>query len=339
MIDIRVSNSKDKTFRRCEKRYEYKYVLGLSRKKRERNLELGSWMHELLQTYYDGEDWELVHKRLTKEFYNMFEEEREDLGDLPTDCLRLMRNYLRHYPDDFSRYRVIDSEMDEIIELPNGVKLQIIVDLIVEDTVTGLIWPWDHKNRKNFGSTEDMLLDPQLTYYFTGLEMMGYKPLGGAVYNELCTKLPTVPVPLKKGGLSKAQKVINGTDVRTYMQAIKRHGLDIEDYRDTLRRISRAQQGKFFNRVFLPKDKPMTKRMLKELSWTAEDMVRKERTGRFTRTFIAKQCSWDCDYKDLCITDLHGGDIEPMIRAGFETREQRKKREMRERRRREKLRA
>jgi hypothetical protein len=34
----------------------------------------------------------------------------------------------------------------------------------------------------------------------------------------------------------------------------------------------------------------------------------------------------------MCIASLHGADIEPMIKRGFETRDQRKKREARERR-------
>src|SRR5947209_8165563 len=99
-MTIRVSNSKLNTFRRCPNKYRYKYVLKLTPKKRSVQLERGTWMHDLLMTHADGEDWRERHIELTKEFENLWEEEREDLGDMPNDCGRLMRAYLRTYKDD-----------------------------------------------------------------------------------------------------------------------------------------------------------------------------------------------------------------------------------------------
>jgi hypothetical protein len=175
-------------------------------------------MHSLLEAYYQGKSWKAEHKRLSRIFYNLFEEQREDLGDLPGECLRMMRSYLRHYPDDLSMYTVVDAEVDEIVTLPNGLKFQLIIDLVVEDQ-RGRLWLWDHKFRKNFGSTEGMALDPQLTRYYWGAEKLGYTDLAGIVYNEMGTKPPTVPKLLKAGGLSKRRNI--STDVYTYMDTIR----------------------------------------------------------------------------------------------------------------------
>jgi hypothetical protein len=316
MVAMRLSNSKEKTWRRCPKKYEFKYVYKLRTKQRSVQLERGSWIHDLLMHHYDGEDWEAQHKVLTKEFYNLFEEEREDLGDLPEECWRIMKSYLRTYKDEDAQYRVVDSELDEIIELPNGLLFQIIVDLILEDKRTGNLIAWDHKTRKNFSDTDSMLLDPQLTRYFWGLQHMGYRPLVGVGYNEIRTKPPTVPRTLKTGGLSRATNI--DTDVYTYGSAIKAAGLDPSDYQEILQHIARNQRGRFFRRTILPKDPPMVRAMMQELVYSAREIDRAERKQEFPRTFIATDCKWSCEFRDICIAQLHGSDIDSMIQANFE---------------------
>lgn len=315
---IRVSNSKLKTWRRCPKKYDYKYMQGLRPKQKYVQLERGSWIHSLLEAHYNGEDWRLTHADLTRDFYNLFEEMREPLGDLPTECARIMTAYLRRYAKEDSRLVTVDTELDEIITLPNGLELQIIVDWIVEDTETGLLWAWDHKTRKNFAHYDDMSLDPQLSLYYYGLEQMGYTPMGGVGYNELRTKPPRVPPLLKDGTLSVAKI---DTDVRTYREAIRANGLDEADYREMLLKLIRRERtDPFFRRTKLPKDPPVLKQMVKETTQTAQEIMAAEKRSRFPRTFIPNSCKWDCEFRDVCIVELHGGDAEPMKKMNFERR-------------------
>jgi hypothetical protein len=267
--------------------------------------------------HYTGGDWEAKHVEMSKEFYKLFEELREELGDLPAECLRIMRSYLRYWKEEDAHIRVVDAEVDEIVTLPNGLEMRIIVDLIVEEVRTGLLWPWDHKTRKNFERGDNMLIDPQLTNYYKGLQLLGFDNLGGVMYNEIRTKAPTVPQVLKTGGLSKAKSI--DTDVRTYYKAIRDAGFDPTDYRDILRHIARNEPERFFKRTRLPKDPPMLRAMYREAQWSAADMKKAEATGRFVRTFN-KQCAWDCDFKSLCIAQLQGGDLKSMIRHGFRNR-------------------
>jgi hypothetical protein len=124
---LRVSHSRIKTWNRCHKQYEYKYVQKLRPKAKNRNLEMGSWIHDLLMHYRDGEDWRGRHDQLSNEFYSYFEEERELLGDLPTDCLRIMRSYIRQYGiSDKNHYRVIDSELNEVVTRPHPTRSSVL---------------------------------------------------------------------------------------------------------------------------------------------------------------------------------------------------------------------
>lgn len=316
------SNSRLNKWRRCPNAYRYRYLEGWEPRQKSVQLERGSWLHLLLQAHYNREEWREVHARLVKEFYTLFEEEREDLGDMPGDCLRIMRAYLRHYRDDFERYNVVDTELDETVTLPNGMRMRIIVDLILEDKHNGLLFAWDHKSRAKFEEGENMILDPQLTRYYRGLEIMGYVPLGGVGYNELRTKPPSVPAVLVKGGLSKRKDI--DTDVYTYMREIRRHGLDPRDYADILRIIATRQHQRFFKRTILPKDPPMIRTMMRETVDTVNEIKDAHRKNRFPRSFD-KSCKWSCEYKDICITELQGANPAPLVKMNFTTREQRER--------------
>ena len=59
---ITFNQSRIKTFNRCPKSYEYKYVQLLQSKQRARPLYTGSWIHKALETYYAQSDWKIDRK-------------------------------------------------------------------------------------------------------------------------------------------------------------------------------------------------------------------------------------------------------------------------------------
>lgn len=315
---MRVSHSRVKTWRRCEKQFDYKYVQKLRSKSKNKNLEMGSWIHTLLMFYRDDENWFKEHKRLEHEFRNYFEEEQEQLGhDMPDQCLRLMRSYIRaHGKADKRDYTVLDTEMDEIITLPSGLEVNVIIDLIVEDRRGG-IWGWDYKTRTSFDAKDLILLDPQYSLYYGAMEIMGYKKLRGFVQDEIRKKAPTVPKTLARGGLSKAKDI--DTDVWTYMAAIREQGEDPQRYSEILAHIANNQKERFFRRTYFPKDAPVIQRVFKEAVKSAQEM--EEHTGVYTRS-VDKSCIWGCDYRDLCIVELYGGDASIMKKKQFTRKEE-----------------
>jgi hypothetical protein len=312
---MRISNSKANTYRRCPKRFEYKYVMGLRPIKKAIPLEKGSWLHALLEAYYLGQDWKAIHKELKKQFNNLFEEEREELGDIPGECLRIFRAYLRKYKqEDADRWNVIDAEVDEILTMSNGLEFHFIIDLIVEDTQLGGLWLWDHKNVTKFMDADYMLLDAQLARYFWSGEKMGYKDLRGVMFNELRTKPPAIPKVVKSGKRLEERANID-TDYDTFLKAILDNEFNPEDYEEILDRL-RSQPEKFFRRTIMPKDKSLTKRTMKDLLQTAQEIEAAEKLNRYPRT-INKGCTWDCDYKNLCITEYFGADTSSIIKSNF----------------------
>lgn len=312
---LRLSNSKVGTYRRCPKKFEFKYEMGLRSKYKALPLERGSWLHALLEAYYNGDDWRVVHKKYTQEFNKLFDEEKEDLGNLPVEVLRIFTSYLQRYAKQDSKLKVIDVELDEIITLPNGLRFQIIIDLIVEEPDGGL-WIWDHKTVGRFMPEDFMLLDAQLARYFWGAEHMGYTPLRGIMFNEINTTPPTLPKVLLNGELEKRANL--ACDVYTYYREIKRHGAPLDPHRAFLRKL-KAQEGRWFRRTHLPKDPPLVNRLMDELNMSAREIERAQRNNDFPRT-VLKECVWDCEFKTICQIDLMGGDISHEMKSKFTQR-------------------
>lgn len=296
--------------------YEFKYIHKLRPKKRAVQLERGSWIHELLMVHYDGHDWLERHLELTTEFNRLFEEEREDLGNLPAECGRIMRSYLHHYQEEDTNFRVVDSELDELIALPGGDEFNFIIDLIVEDKSDGGLWLWDHKTVKGFMPPDFMLLDAQLARYFWAAEKMGYTPLRGVMFNELITKPPTVPKLLKSGKFEERANLF--CDALTYYETVKSVGQDPRRYATTIKRLRALEGERFFRRTSLPKDKPLTKRLMQEMMMTIDEIKVAEEKNRFPRT-PDKSCQWGCDYLEPCVIELHGGDISDVAKLKYVT--------------------
>ena len=314
---MRLSNSKANTWRRCPKKFFYKYELGLRPKTKGLPLLRGDWLHQMLEYHYNDRDWRKIHRKLKKQFFTLFEEEREEYGDLPAETARIMKSYLRHWRKKDREYHTVDTELNEVITMRNGVEFNFIIDRIVEDELGGL-WLWDHKTVKSFMDADFMLLDAQLARYFWAAEQMGYVPLKGVVFNEIRTKPPVIPEVLQSGALSQRQNM--DTDYYTYARAIKRQGLDPRSYAETLHRL-RGNTDKFFRRTFMPKDRALTKRTITDLLETGEEIATAQRRIRFPRT-VNKTCTWDCEFKDVCITEYFGGDPTSLIKSKFEAKEE-----------------
>jgi hypothetical protein len=102
------------------------------------------------------------------------------------------------------------------------------------------------------------------------------------------------------------------------MAAIKKHGFDPANYADILQLIAIRQKDKFFRRTPMPKDPHLIKTLRREALMTANDMARADAKGHYPRTFD-KSCKWGCDYTDICIAQLRGGDISSMIKMNFKS--------------------
>ena len=344
------NQSRVKMFRRCQRQYSFRYdmasVLGLDSKLemvpkvKKVQLERGTWMHKLLEAQHrewagvKTKGWQKVHKKMTREFDGLFEEEKEAYGDLPGECERLMRNYLRAYRQDLDRYTVArlhdgSPAIEFVIEVPlrryglsDPFKGQ--VDLLVEDSDLGGLWIWDHKNVKNIPTDDERMMSPQNCMYVWGLRKRGYD-IRGFVYNYLRTKPPTIPHVLKRstqygaaGTISQAARM--DTDYYTYVARIKEvHG---ERWKEWAQRVYapkliqlRERQWMWYRRIAIPVEDEKVKQALGEFITSAKDIERRDL--RYPPRSYTYSCKWGCEYHELCTASFAGLDISDMVKHDF----------------------
>lgn len=346
------NQSRVKLFLRCRQAYHYRYdyptlEMGIKSgelvpKHSSLPLKKGDWMHQLLEAHWRyqsglGKGWKKRHKKLTAEFGNLFEEERERYGDLPGECERMFRGYLRQWADDDDRFRIATlSDGKPAIEFVITVPLKKWdlkgslkgrIDLMVEDLEYGKLWIRDAKWVKTIPDPDERMMSPQNIIYGWGLRELGYD-IGGFIYDYGRTKEPGLPTILKRnsqyGPAGSVSLARCDTTYDTYLKCIKQaHGDEWKRfvknrYRDKLEEL-KNRDVLWYRRERIPLDGPRMKQGFAEFIRACHAIEdRKEPI----RTYLYN-CKWNCDFHGLCVADFQGLDIEPMIRHGYVVEEER----------------
>lgn len=306
-MGIVITNSMMKSKNRCNRQWWYKFEKELVPKYSTLPLKRGSWLHELLEAKYNGTGWKKKHKELSGQFNRMFEEEREMYGDLPRITANIMKSYDYHYREEDSGLIVIDTEQVIQVDLPHGHTMEFKFDAVVEDEYG--VWLMEHKSHKTIPKADYRFLDMQTAKYVWGLNQDGrYGEVTGVIWNYIRTKEPTKPKLTKLGRLSRARI---DTDVLTYYNALVEYGLDPHEFRDVLSRLKNHQT--FFRRERVPKQTRVIETLVKETVLVADEIEKGVRPIRS----IERGCEFACSYRDICITQLYGGDAKDVIKRNY----------------------
>lgn len=314
-----VTHSMLKVVRRCPRQALYKYHDRLKPKQVSKPLKRGTWIHSLLEAKYKGNDWEAEHARLTAQFGQLFEEEQETLGDLPTELKNLMDSYVWHYKDD-ADWEVVETEYTFETEFPDGTLYRCRVDNLVE-TPYGL-YLVDHKSHAQLPDLSFRLLDAQSALYIWCARRNGV-PVKGFIWNYLKTKPPAKVKFKLDGGLYARQ---GDTDYITAVRSIRDAGKSPRDHVDMLNRLKRQryehgamQLSPFFRRDTLEKNNDMIKRVVKEAIHTTKyaNGYPFDKRDYVERVVDARGCKYMCGYMDICTTELMGGNVDLVRRQGY----------------------
>jgi hypothetical protein len=284
----------------------------------------------------EHEPWESIHERLASEFNGLFEEEREEYGDLPGDCRRIFDSYLRFTRDDHQRYRTADLHSGEpaiefVVEadLPNSRvtgPFKGRIDRLVEDAEYGGLWIWDYKWVKSIPDSDERMMSPQSIMYPWALQQMDYDVRGFLHYYGR-TKAPAIPQVLKRPEGALSQRKNMDTDVATYVAALKRqYGKEWKVaaktiYRDHLLQL-KNREVLWFRRERTPIEPERMKQALAEFIITALDIQKRRPKNVAPRSYFYN-CKRGCDYHGLCVAEYTGLNIDPLIKARYELVEER----------------
>lgn len=308
-----------KSYRRCPKSYEYKYIQNLQRKKPAPPLIRGTIIHEMLNARVIIGAQRTPRKILAEyeeRYGTLFKEEQEQYGETFIDDIRrIYEGYLRTYQGDED----IEYEASEELvstDLTSDLRYLGHLDKRLITKKDKRRWLMDHKTHRNIPTEEQRFSDYQILMYVWAFNREHPKEkVDGIVWDYIRTKPPTVPEILKKGGLSVAKNC--DTDYYTYMKAIVANKLQVKDYQEFLTELEKRSRHKFYQRVFLPNPgKAMVEQVVKDFRETSQIM---HGLKVYPRT-MTRDCSW-CEYYRLCNAELRGLDANFVRKTEFEVKE------------------
>lgn len=306
MEELKISNSKVSTWRKCHMAYHYKYHEHLRPKKKGIALRRGSIIHECIEAYDSGRSWRKPFNSFAKQFYEeTFKEEIAEIGDIPRMVEELMENYQALYDEDGLTY--LGNEVHFELPLMPGVVIEGYLDALVEDEA-GCVWPKETKTYKRNPDYDFLLLNTQSALYTWAVMEMGYKPKG-TLWDIVRAKEPSRPVFTQKGEISK--KGIDSTPY-TVRKALREMGKDPKDYQDLIDKVSFDD---FFRRYPVRVNHTVVKGIMEDFKSTAREI--QKHGHKLCDRNLGKGCSW-CDYKPLCQAELMGLDTEYIRKKQFE---------------------
>lgn len=323
------SPSMVKKYRRCKRQYYYSMVEKLEPRLPDIKLKRGSWQHALLDAKYSGKDWLKVHNRLTKQFNQLFIEEREMYGDLPDQVFRMMKGYEQRWKKEDEDWEILHVEETFEVKFIGGNVLNFKPDLVIRDhsTEEKALWIVDHKTTRSIPSADWRIEDLQSTVYYWALKEVGYD-IKGFIYNYIRTKDPTVPKVNKDGSISRRRIDTDYYTLATFL--LKYYEVDSVNelplkWKKQLHTLK--LDDKFRKRIrFIPPGKTLD-RTITEFSYTAQEIEiwhemaeANPEDDPWIRT-MEPSCEWGCDFHDLCMVEFMGGDGKFMRRSKYQPSE------------------
>ncbi len=314
-----ISFSKARSWRRCHKQYDYRYNQRLEKKKKAVQLFRGGMIGECLDAVVEGTSWTAVIDRYAKEYKRLLDEEKEHYGDVIGEVRSIIARYIETYKNEKYTYKVgphgkpYEHKLD--VDMGDGITFVGYIDKIAIDEA-GRQWVMDHKSHKNLPDEDARFSDLQLVFYVDMAPRAGYGEIAGIIWDYVRTKPPAIPEQLKNGQLTKRQNI--DTTYEVYLDTIKAHGLNPDDYAEMLTML-KEKPNDFFRRVKMPApNKAMIETVKRDLKHTAFEIrelgdVANERT-------MTRDCKM-CAYYLLCQTELRGMDAEFIRKTEYTVKE------------------
>jgi hypothetical protein len=312
-----VHQSTIKCWRACHRKYWYRYVRNLIKRKPPAPLLRGTVVHEMLEADANGVDPFKPFRAFKKKFKSLFVEEQETYGDMPGEIKTLMTGYFEYYKKDplvAVEFNGRKSEHKFRVNLTPNIIIEGKIDRIGRDKAKHN-WLMDHKTVKQLPSGDGKYSDIQSAIYSWVMPRVGFKNPWGVVWDYIRWKAPTQPELLKNGSMSRRANI--DTTWAVYEAALIENNLDPAEYAD-MKEILAGKESDFYVRTYMPIPKVMQETLIDEAITTAREIKRKGGVDK-TRT-TDKHCDW-CEYKALCMAELRGLDTHAMLKTDFVEKE------------------
>lgn len=304
------SISQIKCFRGCKQEWAYNYREKLEPRAPQKPLYIGSTIHKLLELRANKEDWRAyLNTEVRKTFESMPSDYQAILGeDFIECCSDIMEQYDWAYANEEIKYLATEVKID--IKIKGNKRFIGYADAICE--LNGEQYLMEHKSYKTTKMSLDQTwINAQTCVYIKALnEHYGYK-IKGVIWDMIKTAAPKPPKVLKSGQFGK--QYADQTLYSFWKAGVKDIPQDVyEDIKDNHKN--------FIDRYITPALPTVIDKVWEEFVQSVEEIVKCKNTPKN----LSRDCDW-CSFKDLCQTELTGGDVEYTKQLYYTTAEQREK--------------
>lgn len=313
---MHISYSRFSTYLRCPYSHFLRYVEGLSPIKPSRPLHFGSDFHKLLEVRANPKRVKTEWRKIKDDFYRMPASWQADLGEnYPDDIKVIFQDYSAMWKD-----APLPSATEQPFDINIGnVKGEPIIFVGVIDEIYEDNKSFDLGEHKTFSKPPDMntlVMNTQKSLYCKAAELLWGELPRKVKWDYIKSSPAAYPIWLEKSNRFSTAKNSNITQ-RSFLRACKEKGITEPDI------LAQSQQyqgneNNFFFRVEQDVYSEMVEDVFDGFVYTCKDIIRRGSKNKTKN--ITRDCAW-CDYRDICMAEMSGGDRNYIIKEHFKTRE------------------
>lgn len=318
--EVPVRSSELKSWASCRQKWYYEYQLGLQKIAESLTMARGTLGHASLNFLDAGQDPRAELLKMAEAMQNSiqdvelddeiisFQAHRDAITDLYLEVVSQTNSYQTYWP----RFeKIIATEQNLMFRMPGTrIPVSCTLDKIIEDE-NGL-WVVERKWVKTFRSTDQMDLDGQLNRYVIAAKANGFDVLGVLVDQVgPPPKKPSLNQPDRKTGKKLMSRAKCG-DWRTYKAALLAEGLDPEEYAEEM--MEKLPYCSEFRRDYVYRSDVELANYIEDIKTKVQEVSSVNKTIYTCDDQIRCSC---CQFRELCIERLKGGDVDYLMKTMF----------------------
>lgn len=307
------------TYLKCRKKHKYVFVDELEPMVYNDRMLVGQWGHTGIREIVRGKTKDEALQAIVSDMLHDVGDKAKtdqymDMAHLALSCATEASKRL------LKRFKpvMVEEGMQQELTIPElniTVLLTGTPDLICEEIGQGHLWLIDHKFRNAFRPTSAELLNLQMCHYTRMLkETKGIKVVGSKQF-QIKPIFPKTPVVTAKGLISRKPIL---TDWETYSAAVIANGEDPKNYLDMRDKLSDKSFYDMDSATAIRTDDEIETVWQTEILPVVKECVIARTTGgdRAYRCWDFSSCNY-CDYREYCVADLKGEDLEYLRKTKF----------------------
>ena len=313
-----ISYSRFSLYLRCPYAHYLRYIEKLVGKAPSRPLHFGSDFHKLLEVRADKAQVKKEWKRMREEFYEMPASWQGELGEnYPEDLKTIFSDYMYQWRDT-----PIPDETEHPFELeiaPGIIFVGVIDELYRYDDDIDI---GEHKTFNRPPDMNTLMMNTQKSLYCKATELIWGKLPKKVRWDYIRSTPAKSPIWLEKSGRfsNAASKDITP---RSWLRACKERGITDPEILKQSKSYS-GNEGNYFFRVQQDVYPEMVEDVFEGFRYTCKDIDKRGEENKVKN--ITRDCAW-CEFRDICMAELSGGDRSYVISEKFEQREEKKEEE------------